>query len=309
MAWWLGNAAQDQLSVSAYLGEVRAVADAQASRADTFSQLLIDTSGLQVQRAGFTATIDQIVAGNRRDIETLAALEAPSATFATDLFLALALERWTAGLMAFSEAATRLPDRADLAARSDLADASTRIQIADGLYAEFQLETARLLGDADGPGVAPFPDARYLDASFATPEGQAQLISAILSNPGMASTQDLSIVSIDFTPSPVGTPGSTPVQLPATDTVTVAVVIRNDGTDREAGLEVRLDIRASTGTMIVTDPISVTQLGASGESTNVAWADLPVEQGRYTVTVALVRAGGGTIDTESTDFVVNPPSG
>ncbi len=307
--WWVGSAAQDQLSVGAYVGEIRTLADAQATRAETFRKLLLDTGGMQVQRASFTATVEQLVAGNRRDLETLNALVPPADATATQLFLTLTLERRIAGLQDFSSAAMRLHDRADLAARSDFTDAVTRLQVADGLYTEFLVESEALTADADGPGVAPFSESRYVESVNATPGGIDQLINAILENPAMTASVLVEIVSVSFTPDQVGTPGGGTVQLPATDSMGVAVLVRNSGTDRETGLEVRLEVRGPGGAVIPTDARSVTELAASGASTTLDWSGIPVEAGRYGLRVVLARQGGGTIDTETLDVVVQSPSG
>jgi hypothetical protein len=310
-AWWIGTLAQDELSVAAYLDEARAISDAQAPRAEAFRELLIDTSALQVERAGFTATIDQIRGSVDNDIATLAALEVPEEAFVADVFLGLALERWSAGLMDFQQAALSLPDGADLTARADLSDALVDLQVADAMYVQFQVEAATVANDL-GITTSPFVDVEFVEDSFSTPEGASQLIQGILDNPGMAAEQQLAIVSVEFQPAPAG--DQTPEgreQIPATDAVTVTVVVRNDGTDVESGLEVRVKLSTTADNVIQqADSASVGELAASGGSTAVEFGGIAVDDGiGYRLDVELARAGGGTIDTDTTEFVVSPPSG
>jgi hypothetical protein len=310
-AWWIGSLAQDELSVAAYLDEARAISDAQAPRAESFRQLLIDTSALQMQRAAFTVTIDQMTAGIEEDLVTLSELEVPEEAFVPGVFLVLALERWSASLTAFGEAALRLPDGADLAARADVSEALVGLQVADAMYEQFQIEAATVANDL-GLAVAPFVDVEFVEDSFATPEGVSQLIQAILDNPEMAAEQQLTIVSVELQPAPAGdTTAEGREQIPATDALTVTVVVRNDGTDAETGLEVRLKVStAGDGVIQTADSASVGELAPSGGSTAVEFAAIAVDDGiGYRLDVELARAGGGTIDTDTTEFVVSPPSG
>jgi hypothetical protein len=310
-AWWIGTLAQDELSVAAYLDEARAISDAQAPRAEAFRELLIDTSALQVERAGFTATIDQIRGSLDTDIAALSEPEVPEEAFVVDVFLGLALERWSAGLAAFQEAALSLPDGADLTARADLSAALVDLQVADAMYVQFQVEAATVANDL-GITTSPFVDVEFVEDSFSTPEGASQLIQGILDNPAMAAEQQLAIVSVEFQPAPAG--DQTPEgreQIPATDAVTVTVVVRNDGTDVESGLEVRVKLSTTADNVIQqADSASVGELAASGGSTAVEFGGIAVDDGiGYRLDVELARAGGGTIDTDTTEFVVSPPSG
>lgn len=309
LAWWIGARAQEELTVVAYLGEVRGITDEQAPRAETFRSLLIDTSALQMQRAEFTVTIDQLKAGIDEDLTMLEEMAVPEEAFATHSFLVFALERWSAGLSDFKTSAISLPDSAVLSAREDVSQSLSRLQLADAMYVEFQLESNELK-NLVGVELAPFVDVEYVEASFSTPEGVNQLIQAILDNPAMAAETNLRIVSVGFEPAPAGdlTPEGFE-QIPATEEVATTVVVRNDGTDAESGLEVRVRLTTRAGEVAHADSASVADLPAGGGSTAIEFV-LPVESGiGYELEVVLARAGGGTIAEDTTNFVVSPPSG
>jgi hypothetical protein len=308
--WWIGSLAQDELTVVAYLEDARDVADRQAPRAETFRQLLIDTSALQMDRQTFATTIDGLTAGIETDLAELEALEVPQEAFAVDVFLTLAMQRWLSGLEAFRASALALPTGADLAARTEVAESLTTLQVADAMYAEYLVEVAEVEAEAGLTASTPV-DVEFVESSAGTPEGIDQLIQAILDNPGMAADQDLDIVSVGLEPAPTG--GSTAegfLQLPATESLLVTVVVRNDGTDPESGLEVRVVLATRDSVIEYSNVASVGELSAAGGSTAIEFADIPVNENiGYRLRVELARAGGGTIAVDTTELVVSPASG
>ncbi len=308
-AWWIGARAQEELTVVAYLDEVRNITDDQAPRAEAFRSLLIETSALQIQREAFTARLDQLEAEIDADLVDLEEFVVSDEAFATNAFLSFALERWAAGLGDFRESALALRDSASASAREEFAASLGRLQVADAMYVEFQAE-ATALKSAVGIEIAPFVDVEFVEPSVATPEGVDGLIQAILDNEDMKGEIDVRIVSVEFDPAPAG--DTTPEgadQIPATEQLSTTVVVRNDGTDPESGLEVRIALADRAGTVLHVDSSSVADLDAGGGSTAVTFT-FDVESGIvYELEVELARAGGGTIAADTTNFVVSPPSG
>lgn len=308
-AWWIGARAQEELSVVAYLDEVRDLTDDQAPRAEAFRSLIIETSALQIQREAFTARLDQLESDITADVIELEQLVVSDDAFATHSFLTFALERWAAGIGDFRDSAIALRDSASATARDEFAASIARLQVADAMYVEFQVE-ATALKSAVGVEIAPFVDVEFIEPSVGTPEGVDGLIQAILDNEDMKGEIDVRIVSVDFDPAPAG--DTTPEgadQIPATEQLATTVVVRNDGTDRESGLEVRIALSDRAGTILHVDSSSVADLQAGGGSTAVTFT-FDVDSGIvYQLEVELARTGGGTIASDTTNFVVSPPSG
>lgn len=308
LAWWISNLSQDSLTSADFIQELQEIADGQATRAESFRQLYVDTSVNLVGRESLSVTIDQAITEIDRDLDTVAALgELPDDAIEARILMELALSRWRRGLAEFKDAGLRLSDPSEVTARADFQLAIVDLDMGDALYADFQVEVVELR-DRIGVQGAPFPDVVFIEPAMSFSESVSRLSEALRTNPAMASQQVLEIATVRFDPDFTGaTNGDGVPLLPNTESVTIEVVVRNAGTDLEEDLTLQLRLVVGQLEQLF-EAAPVSSINPSG-STAIQFGPLALEDGlTYRLDLSLLQSAGVTIAVESQDFAVNPPA-
>jgi hypothetical protein len=306
-AWWVGNISQDNLDAGSYLQQVRTVSDNQAARAESFQTLYLNVGSQAVAREALVVTMDQLRVSIDGDIATLLLVdeELPAEAQGVRVLINLALDNWRTGLIDFQGAALRVPAGTDPTAELDLRAAVANLQVGDAIYKSLVEEVQQLRAATNLPG-SPFPEVVYMDVALGSGSSLDRVLDALRANAGMLSDQSVSVTFSNTTPAMLGdTTAAGRSLLPNAETIDIEVTLSNQGTDTETGLTLTVSLRAG-GAVPVSQSAANFALDGSGAYQFLGFA---VEAGPiYVLTAVLTSDAGVTIEENSLEFEVSPPS-
>lgn len=283
-----GRARSDTRASVAYLDAARIVATDHANlarqfRADVLGRLtILDRDELELLAGRF---LDEA----RAERAQLDALEVTPTVAKPAAALALALDSWEAGLEGFAPAVFDVVDNPnDVAPIDRMNGVLTDFLVGDRSYARFLDDVAEI----DVGVEFEFPEVSYLPNSLGSLRRIDGLLAALDAAQNLQLVRDLEVTAVRLDPPESAVEESGQLVLPATETVQVAVVVANQGNQREDDVRVSVTLQSSAGALLYQDTVDGDALDA-GSSTTLTFDAVPVDPGtQYLMVIAVAALPG-----------------